>query len=517
MSLLGKKTIIALIVFAVISLAVTMGGIYYTKNMASKVLKNNEVTNTLNQNNTNQETISDNLGIKTLQDKYDQNDLLIINQKDHYGNKVEGENCYNWNLTYIKIKGLKNKNIEDKINQEIKQTVMDYIVKDASTTTYYSIDASCYANYSNTLSILIDNSYYQFEDENSRKYFNYDLNTGNQISFNDLFTNTASIKNMISKCAYNSIALQIGSVDLGTDMNKINYSTINDRVFKIMSEYNLGIPIKFYYTPREIYAYIAGENFTINMKDYYNNIAIYSRYASNKNLYDGSYEAEKNIYVFFDRTQCYYSKIENGTDNIYIDIKLRLEDTNATIVEEKYLDIIEKYKNYLNKQEQEYKNYLNENKDKAILFAVSATLSFSDEQNIKIYEEIEKFEMSKTYFATYKPSAIAYVQSPDSDEDVYEFTNPYITNNSSDIDNEYQQDERQYNLTDGTYTVTSHKYDSGIDVETIKTYKSDTDELISSNVNSSIPWGTTNTINANSINMNNSSVNNTYNNDTTPQ
>lgn len=484
MYLLDKKTLILLSIFAIIALAITAGAIYYTKSKESNNIQFEKINNVFTDNIlSNTQTITpDNLGIKSLQDKYDLNDLLIINQNDTYGDKISNQNSYNWNIEYVKIQGLKNKTIENKINQSIEQQVKNYIVKDAPKGEAYFISTYCTANYSNILSMIIHNSYYEQNKNNFQKCINYDLNTGNEINFNELFTNVTSVKNIISKCAYNSIALEIGSEkDLGADMNNIDYSNVNDRVFNILAEYNSGTPIEFYFTARQIYAFIAGENFNIDMRDYYENIAIYNRYASNKNLYETSYSAEKNVYVFLDRIGCYYSKLENNSDNIYTDFKLGLADTNKVINNKQYMTIIEDYKNYFNNQLLKYKEYLNQNKDKAILYAVTAELEINDDGKATIIQDIQKFEMDKNYFQTYKAKALEYVQGTDSDEAVYEFTNPYYIDDEN-ASKEYIQNEIIYNIEEGTYTIKSDKYEDSKQTTTSTTYKIKDDEKISENI-----------------------------------
>lgn len=107
------------------------------------------------------------------------------------------------------ISGLKNKTVEDKINNRIKEAAK--AVCNKLTKCDGSVRMVITANYFNLLSAYIFEYDYYSNDVLSRQYeyLTFDLNTGDELSFDDLFSENANVAAIISKSFYDSISTKI--------------------------------------------------------------------------------------------------------------------------------------------------------------------------------------------------------------------------------------------------------------------------------------------------------------------
>lgn len=172
----NKKKIIIIIIIWLLLIGVTVGITIY--------LFNNKSIN-------NEKNLEANYNEMSYYSFYDENDLKI--EKKKYNEK----DIYN----YVQIKGLKNKKIENKINDEIYNTLKQGINKGAKT--YYT---SVYLNAFNILSLELNINYMSDDIKDERHYLNYDLTTGNKIKFEDLFTNTANISSIVYGGCYDKLS-----------------------------------------------------------------------------------------------------------------------------------------------------------------------------------------------------------------------------------------------------------------------------------------------------------------------
>ena len=168
-----KKTIIGLIVFTIVAVSTTV----------ILIIEENKIKNVTP--NIPKEEIETEIGTKRNQ-KYNQNDLEIIRKN------VDGIVEYQ----SIRISGLKNKEIENKINNEIAQTEEEFVklLSNFEEGEHRYINEYVAANFSNILSISMEaSSYSSFDSIEKEKYLNYDLTTGNKIELKDLFLPNADI------------------------------------------------------------------------------------------------------------------------------------------------------------------------------------------------------------------------------------------------------------------------------------------------------------------------------------
>ena len=257
-----------------------------------------------------------------LKGTYNQNDLVIEEAS------VTKENV---EIRYFQISGLKNKDIENKINKEIEHTALNWYkeeIKNFGEVINVYVSMWKAANFANTISFDItytakindnDDGFYQ-----GTKGLNYDLNTGEKITVDKIFTSDAPIENILRKSAYYSFVSGKIEDNLAGDLIVSDYGDIEDEIVKIINTYKNGKITEFYYTPQRIFLmYTKDKMLTIEMKDFSEYIAIYNRYLSKESLYEKNDIGIKNIYTLADRySDIYYYNNYQKADNYFIDISI---------------------------------------------------------------------------------------------------------------------------------------------------------------------------------------------------
>lgn len=305
-----RNMIIFLLVFTLICASVTTSLIIIKKSK-----KNNTQSNLVTSNNVSStsksQVVSDGLGLKSLDDTYKGNNLEIKHLSYTDGSVVDAYNRHQIEVNYVQINGLKNKGIEENINKEIKDKVDSLRAEYGNNVKYLSINASCRANFEDVLSIAISTSISYSDNDYDYKVtgLNYELASGNKIKFNELFTSDAAIKSILSKSAYDTFTAGLAGgestsmddkpvfsneknyngTEYGEKIDASKYEEVEEKVFKLMTYYNSGNEIDFSFSPRTIKVYLGEDNVTIPIKLYYNQVAIYNRFKSDTNIYDGVY------------------------------------------------------------------------------------------------------------------------------------------------------------------------------------------------------------------------------------
>ena len=334
----AKKTFFMLLIFTVICIAITFAFIYNTLNLRkeamNEALKKQEIANVadVHKKKNNQNTLKK---IK-LTDKYSVNGITTEERKISVGDIVYqyGSNVNRkLEINYIQISGLKNKAIQDSINKEIENTVLSLRNdEELNDTTIDNIGIYAYllGNFSDVISIIVTKQITtkvdeQYEFDYEYIGLNYSLKDGEKIEFNSLFTEDASIKNIITQSVYDSLAWEYvySSGDMGADMDNIDYGEIEDKTFKILAKYNRNSNMNFYFSPTTITFVEQDVIYNIEMQDFYESIAIYNRYKSKENLYENEVMLKDINYVFskLDMTDLVIDE-KNKTDNFHYRIMI---------------------------------------------------------------------------------------------------------------------------------------------------------------------------------------------------
>lgn len=280
--------------------------------------------------------------------RFNYNDLTVSNYYEIDGVVTqESSNPTSSIYQLIKIEGLKDKEIENKINEEIKNTVYEKAKIDSSgkKTCYARVDG----NFSNILSITV----YTYEGNKMNSYgLNYDLNTGDKIPFENIFTKSTPILSIITEAAAQVKAWKIeegaiGNVTGEEYMNKVaeyynmenrDTSEYEDLLFKVANKYNeVKGDVQYTVSPTRITIYnilpdeLASEhnanNFVrIPMYKYEEYIAIYKRYAGT-DIFEKSDIALKNVSPFtmpagYNWTAGIAQNLVYGdiADNVFVDV-----------------------------------------------------------------------------------------------------------------------------------------------------------------------------------------------------
>ena len=174
-----KAKVIFVVVFCIICISVTLGLILY-KNI--EIDREGMDNIDASENNTDNKDI---VGID-LKGTYNQNDLKIQE------NKVTKEKV---EISYCQVLGLKNKIIQDNINQELERIALNFYkekIKDIDEVINVSVNMTNTANFANVASFEV--SYVAKIDDDGDGFYqgfkgiNYDLTTGDEITVDKLFT-----------------------------------------------------------------------------------------------------------------------------------------------------------------------------------------------------------------------------------------------------------------------------------------------------------------------------------------
>lgn len=282
--------IIFLIIFALVSLGVT----YYIASNDSKASLNQNTPNNIISGDEALNDVDD-FGIKSYSDYYFINNLEITNLTYTEGDYVNerGWGYYPVEIQYIEIHGLKNKEIENKINSEIKEFTTKLgkeELNEWSNRKY--VTCSINANISNILSVSFWNHNYK------SVALNYDLTTGNQIKFEDVFTTDANIKEILQESLYAEQSI---------------YEPYDEIAFEWMYRFMKG---DYHFIIDNEYISVCsnetGYSNIISLAKYYKDIAVFNRYRTSESIFED--ENVKEIEYGFNE----YQKIYHVNDNVII-------------------------------------------------------------------------------------------------------------------------------------------------------------------------------------------------------
>ena len=364
---------------------------------------------------------------KNFEETYNQNDLEIktVNEGDDPEDYAARKFT---RISYVKISGLKDTNIQNKINKEIKELAYSMIKENISGADEVSVSVK--ANYSNVLSLEFSKLSRDFSNidkvddirtDYKIKCLNYNLVTGEKLHLEDLFVSSAPIASIVSDAAYNAMAWDTNisfdmseeELDKNTNMDRRDTSNYEDELLAIVNRYkNKKGNIEFCFTETKLFIYdllnneqILSGRMSINLMDYIQYLTIFKKYASN-NIYTNNDIGMKNIYVYTtpicaslltkkeDLKGITYGKL---TSNLFVDA----QSTNLNIYN--VSDDIDKkisndFKTRFNQKINSIKEKSNNNSDKGYVY--QCLFSYEDEYEpfIKVYIDATLSEMSRDFF-----------------------------------------------------------------------------------------------------------------------
>lgn len=404
-----KKLVVLLSSFIVIAVMITTALI-----MTNKAGSFTDVSSGEEKNKSNHERV---IGTKKNQ-KYNQNDLKIIYQDTNY----EG-------LEYktLRINGLKNKEIENKINkelEEIEDEIRKKLVSASGEQENAYLSSNVNANYSNILSVTFygsksDSNY--VPQINIEKFLNYDLTTGNNIKLEDLFLPGTDIdlyaqNDIYKQKLHDSFSKK--NIFFNPDYwqsGELQY--VLDEVDEIdfIKQYNKYKNSKkdFYLTTTGIgISYSKDGNYGdvyIKYMDCLDNLVVYTKFLTKESIFERDDIGLKDLYVcssVVDQNDQSVYLIKDLATNLRIDARINVWTSEEYNELEFFKNTLAKLKAELIEKKEEYIKIANENKDKyyfvGIVYDINRyypkTLlsSYGEEKDIE-EDKFIVYEQEKTY------------------------------------------------------------------------------------------------------------------------
>jgi hypothetical protein len=323
-----KQIIISRIIFVIIFLAIVAGITYYfinsEKNIESSVGDNIATTVQSTSKSSNYSSVD-------LNGMYYTNPIKITTVKEDMDRVPEG-------FKYLKIDGLKNETIEEKINAYIKDNFKNYLKNlmdktDESVT--YEVYVGTKGNFANIISVVIDISESigeidseGYEYNHYAHYCNLNLIDGEEIDLGkDVFESESAASNFLLGTLYNQLIQEYTEMDEETyELYPAEDSKyVEENVYEIVSNYQRGKNFEFGITPSALVC-VTGDEYAISQdlyfSDYAKKLIIYDRYSTDKELYDGKYEKYGPFYNLTYEENCIDKNIEQ-TDKYYINTTLQ--------------------------------------------------------------------------------------------------------------------------------------------------------------------------------------------------
>ena len=324
-----KGKLIFVVIFSVICIIITSMLVMYK--IIDIKYDNSEEISKIEETKANESTNEKGIDLKG---KYNQNDLKII-EKRVTKERVE--------ITCFQIDGLKDQKIQDKINKEIEIEALNGYKENIDLDKVVNASISLYvtANFSNVLSFS-SYSWGKINDDsddliNVQKGFTYDLNTGNLIKLEDLFTTNAPITEILRKSAYYGFVSNRAEMNLSGDLQVNDYGNIEEDVADFIEQYKNGKITDFYCTPSAIMIVYDEIYIPVSFEEWADYINIYNKYLYSESLYKSNNIGYKNLYTLTDRTLndfYYYTNYQNEK-NYFIEISVLWDEDNSSDFEKK--------------------------------------------------------------------------------------------------------------------------------------------------------------------------------------
>ena len=236
------------------------------------------------------------------QSKYKNNDLS-------YSIKEDGI------YRFVQIEGLKDKEVEKKINKAIEERIKVFTKEDLTQPDYDEggvLDYKCivalpYSSFANTISIRIGLTYNDKVTVKDNFYYmldavNYELKNGEEIKITDVLLSPQVLREDLVNSASENIYKNIGIICGGGPCNNPNphYERVEDSVMSVINQFNKG-NYTFYFNATELY---------LLFKDSYINAPFFLRQYSEEKLPKEKYEGCEEI-VEEDEEDKYYTYLCN--------------------------------------------------------------------------------------------------------------------------------------------------------------------------------------------------------------
>lgn len=347
-----KKLIIFALIFSIVAVSITGALIIYQNRNVTDVKNPNIISGDKEQDIVTKPIVEE----KTidLYGTYDENDLKLREKSEMIIESLGR----NFSIPFIE--GLKNKNVENKINNDMRDKVIECIeevskkngVKIIFYENYFSEYYHDFSNFSNVISFY-GGLKYEINGEEFWEMltFNYELISGERLKFEDLLKKDTDLHSIVRQILYRSASknVEIGPGEMGTtdvyydqkdgkwkykEWKWNEYGDDNEVEIEYvppLSEYDINKMIKsfmskdekeFYFSPTKLYL-VMNENtysYYIYLKDIADEVVIYDKYATEESLYKLSDIGRKNIWTCAERLNSDYIDYGFAEDNLYYEV-----------------------------------------------------------------------------------------------------------------------------------------------------------------------------------------------------
>ena len=379
------------IIYVIILLIITIVAIYFTiRYIDSSKIENNEVKEEIIEEETKEITKKkaedEKYALTKYSETYNENDLI-----------------FNEDSGVLQIDGLKDKQVQNIVNNKIKEKV-NSLDKNKRVNTQVT------ANFSNVLGVSI----YNLDESGSVEkeiYLNIDLSTGDEIPFEEIFVSSAPINSILSEGLYKTLAWNVKSKNTNEenweedfDMSKVDTSDFEDKSLLLSKKYEKEkgkIKYSLYFDKIIVYGLLDGitdkndKTITIKFVDHLENIAIFKRFETKESIYESSDIGLKNIIV------CEYPTVF-GIKDVVRDITLNLgfvskntymEDFFEYYVQDMDESAIKNIEKYIQNISNDTKNDLINNSNNGLIFQ---RVMYLHQDRNKTYYYVELIEAKST-------------------------------------------------------------------------------------------------------------------------
>ena len=440
----------SLVLFAVISGLVTYGMIHSTINKKIEAIQSGDMS--ISSGEEENEVVKPSLGID-VNGTFDENSIEWIEQAYQEGQTE---------IKYYKISGLVNKEVENKINNKLKEAAFKKFdpnkIEQIRLEVYQSINAS----FANVISVRTSISTSNIDGRSNYKYENINVNVelvnGEKIRFKDLFVDENAMFQLMYAEFYEDEAWkkqwekETDPFDGGYTFNEELWDApiLNideDAIIKKINRYKKADIDSFVFSTKYVSADILldsgdTEYLYLQFDKIPAAIALYDRYLTDDRIYENELLGRKNIinlsHLFVEPNACYLAYENDKTTNFFADVQVYSDMYDVDY------EIEEKAKEYIVKIAQkelvEFERMAQSEPDKYFVFCRMLRLydapgnAFSVSTNVSdYYTDISKKD------DLYKVIADAYT---DVDFETYGAGNIYI--NLEKEENSYISGERYW-------------------------------------------------------------------------
>lgn len=424
-----KKLVFGILIFAVVAVSVT--GV-----LISLKLNKNENINNASGDKGGETIVSNTEKTLDLYGTYDENDIEIEEI-------LEVVESINKEVKIPVISGLKDKNVENKINADMKKRITEKLIeffdKNGDIGSQYIYVG---ANFSNVISISWSINYhkenYEYKTENVT--LNYELINGERLNFEDLFVKDVDLYSIVRRAfyravsrdvevAYSEIACSDVYYDKESNEWKFEYTEYNENTgdyvaereyIPSLTEYDINKKINifmneeeksFCFTPARVYIGEAYSKYNIEFKDIADEVVIYDKYLTKESLYEISNIGLKNLWTCAgaNTQNIKYQNYGFAEDNLFYEITMNAFQVNRS-VNYPFKDSINKLQEKvieLSKDKIEsYRKIARENPDKFYVLLIRPSAGYDDSKEISFLISTDISESMASVDISYKKEIV---------------------------------------------------------------------------------------------------------------